>query len=428
VSLRLTAGGAVVLLAAVVLIYAHSTRAYFFDDDFHWLAGARSFSIAGFFDLSRYNHFYRPVIETYFFIGWTLFGCDPFPFHIASIAIHLLTIAAVFALASAVSRSRLFAGLSALFFAVQPGYTDAVTWIAAITDQLPVLWYALAVWAHVRFVSTRRGVFHALAMIAFILCLLTHESSATLLAMMGIAAAFFAASGSVAGRLRALFAEWRVYLPYGVLLLVYFVIEWIVNSRSYLVHEGHYALGWHALPNILHYFIWLYSGDRDAVDYAVLIATLSAIALFGTPRMRFALLWIVVTLLPVAFFTWDNAARYLYLPAVGWAMLVADLMFALHALAVGHLTLRAANVTVSVVVAVLAIRFGIFAKKAADSFPARAAPYERYATELRRANPIVAAGGTVEIDPQYLEGVSDLYREPAASVAFCVPDVRVRIR
>ena len=427
-SLRLTAAGAVILLAAVLLIYAGSTRAYFFDDDFHWLAGARAFSIAGFFDLSRYNHFYRPVIESYFFIGWTLFGCDPFPFHIASLAIHLATIAAVFALASAVSGSRVFAGLAAVFFAVQPGYTDAVTWIAAITDQLPVLWYVLAMWAHVRFLSTRHGGFYAMTMTAFILCLLTHESSATLLVMMGISAAMFAASGSVAARLRALLADWRVYLPYATLLLGYLVIEWIVNSRSYVVQEGHYALGWHAVPNILNYFIWLYVGDRDAGDYTVLTASLSAIALFGTPPMRFALLWIVVTLLPVAFFTWDNAPRYLYLPAVGFAMLVAYLMRALHALAARRLTLRAADITVCTIVAVLAVRFGVFAKKAADSFPDRAAHYERYATELRRANPVVTAGSTVEIEARHLEGVPELYREPAASVVFCVKDVHVLVR
>lgn len=172
----------------------------------------------------------------------------------------------------------------------------------------------------------------------------------------------------------------------------------------------------------------LRGGERGALDYILLVAALFAIALWGTLHMRFALLWIVVTLLPVAFFTWGNAARYLYLPAVGFAMLVAEVMLALHALAAHRLTFRAATVTVSVIVAVLAIRFGIFAKKAADSFPARAAAYERYAAALRHANPIVAAGSTVEIDARYLEGVPDLYREPAASVVFCVPDVQVRVR
>jgi hypothetical protein len=423
-----SAAGSLIVVAAVLLIYTGSTRAYFFDDDFHWLASAPGFSVPGFFDLSRYNHFYRPVIETYFFIGWKLFGCDPLPFHVASIAIHLLTTGAVFAFAFAVSRSRVFAGLSALFFAVQPGLTDAVTWIGAITDQLPALWYVVAVWAHLRFLAARRPVLYALTLTVFVLCLLTHESSATLLPMMALAALVFVASGSLMARVAALVRAWLVYLPYAVLLIGYLAIEWIVNTRSYVVQDGHYALGWHAVPNILNYVIWLYVGERAALDYVLLVAALVAIVVRGTPRMCFALLWIVVTLLPVAFFTWDNAPRYLYLPAVGFAMLVADLMLAAYALAARWMTVRAAGVAASVLVAALAIRFGIFAKKAADSFPGRAAHYERYATELRRANANVAPRGTVEIDAQYLEGIPELYREPAASVAFCVPDLRVRIR
>lgn len=417
-----------IIAAAVALIYARATAAYFFDDDFHWLAGAPSFSVAGFFDLSRYNHFYRPVIETYFFAGWKLFGCNPFPFHLASIVIHLMTTAAVFVLAKTASRSRLYGALAAVFFAVQPAFTDAVTWIAAITDQLPALWYVLTVWAHLRFLEIRRPVFMASTLAFFVLCLLTHESSATLLPMMGLAAVVFVESGPLITRFAKLWRAWVIYLPYALLLIAYLAIEWIVNTRSYVVQEGHYVLGWHAVPNILNYFIWLYVGERAPLDYILVIAAAIAIAARGTPRMRFALLWILVSLMPVAFFTWDPAPRYLYLPAVGFAMLLADVMLAAERWAARRLTSRQAAVAVGVVAAVLAIRFGVFAKKAADSFPGRAAHYERYAIELRRANSHVTSGATVDIDSAFVEGVPALYLEPAASIAFCVPDVLVRVR
>ena len=36
--------------------------------------------------LGRYNHFYRPVVEIYFFVGQRLFGCAALPFHLASVA------------------------------------------------------------------------------------------------------------------------------------------------------------------------------------------------------------------------------------------------------------------------------------------------------------------------------------------------------
>ena len=54
--------------------------------------------------------------------------------------------------------------------------------------------------------------------------------------------------------------------------------------------EGHYALGWHAVPNILNYVIWLYVGRRSVVDYVVMLAALAAIdraALNETDRIAY---------------------------------------------------------------------------------------------------------------------------------------------
>lgn len=413
--------------AAVAVIYARSTSAYFFDDDFHWLAQTQSFAAANMFDLSRYDHFYRPVIETYFFVGLSLFGCDPFPFHLASIAIHLVTTLLVFLLAHTVARSPAFAFLTAVFFAVQPGFTDAVTWIAAITDLLPGLWYVLAVWLHVRFVQARRPHVYAGALAAFVACHLTHESAATLLPMMLIAEATFGAAGSARARVATVASHWARYVPFAAVLLAFLAVTYIVNTRSYLVQEGHYAIGWHAVPNLVNYVIWLYVGQRAPIDYVATIGILGAIAVWGSPRMRFAVAWVVVTLMPVAFFTWENAPRYLYLPAAGFALLTADLMLGLRGL-LARWWPRAATPLMVAVVALLAIRFGVFAKKAADSFPSRTVHYARFAEELRRANPSASPGATVFIDARFLEGVPELYREPAARIALCMPDLRLQLR
>ncbi len=420
--------GAAGVLAAVLVIYGRSTAGYFFDDDYHWLAQTLSLP-PNFFDLSRYDHFYRPIIELYFLGGLALFGCDPFPFHLLSIAIHLLTTSLVFLFARDVSRSVAFATLSAVFFAVQPGFTDAVTWIAAITDLMPVLWYVLAVWLHLRFLQTRQLHWYVGAVLAFVVCHLTHESAATLLPMMGLVELTFAASGNALERVRMVMGHWQRYLPLAVILAGFLAIAYEVNTRSYLVREGHYALGWHAVENILNYVIWLYVGQRAWLDYAATLAVLGAVVVWGTPRMRFSVAWIVLTLLPASFFTWGNAARYLYLPAPGFAMLLGDLMLLFYAQARSRLSSpHAARVLTAVVVAVLAVRFGVFAKKAADSFPARTTAYQRFVSELRRANPSAAAGATVVIDARFLEGVPELYREPAAAVGLCTPDLRLEIR
>ena len=161
--------GGTLIVTAVVIIYYESTFSYFFNDDFHWLVQSQSFAPANMLDLSAYNHFYRPVIETYFFVGLSLFGCDPFPFHVASIGIHLLTTLVLFGFARTLTGSRTFAFLTALLFAVQAGFTDAVTWIGAITDLLPVLWYVLALWVHLLFLQRGGTVFYMGSLAAFIL-------------------------------------------------------------------------------------------------------------------------------------------------------------------------------------------------------------------------------------------------------------------
>lgn len=431
-NMRSTAARVAIVAAAIAVIYHRSTAAYFFDDDFHWLEQTQHFTPAGMLELSRYNHFYRPVIETYFFVGLSLFGCNPFPFHVASIALHAATTLVVYAFArelrNGAEGGRTFAFLSALFFAVQPGLVDAVTWIGAITDLLPAPFYVLALWFHLRFLRLRRWPWYAAALAAFVACHLTHESAATLLPMLLLVDGVFVAQGTAADRIRAVSRRWLQYAPFAVLLLGYLALAYVVNTRGYLVQEGHYALGWHAVPNILNYVIWLYVGRRSVVDYVVMIAALGAIVAWGGPRQRFSVVWIVLTLLPVSFFTWDNAARYLYLPAVGFSMLAADLLLGLRNVAGRRLPARTASLVTLVVVAALAARFGSFAKKAADSFPARTASYARFVHELRRSNPEATPGATVFIDQRYLDGVPELYRQPAARVGLCVPDVVLQMR
>ena len=57
--------------------------------------------------LEQYDHFYRPIIEIYFYLGRAVFGCDARPFHIVSVAIHLLNTLVLFQLARALTSNLL---------------------------------------------------------------------------------------------------------------------------------------------------------------------------------------------------------------------------------------------------------------------------------------------------------------------------------
>lgn len=68
--LALTASAALIGLA--VFIYWRAAGGHFFNDDYGWLSQTFDLSVARFFDISHYSHFYRPVIEVYFGLGLAL--------------------------------------------------------------------------------------------------------------------------------------------------------------------------------------------------------------------------------------------------------------------------------------------------------------------------------------------------------------------
>lgn len=326
--LATTAGAALLVTVAVALVYRQATFAYFLEDDFHWLAGARRFEWGHLVQLDRYDHFYRPVIEIYFFLGHQLAGCAPLPFHLASIGIHLLNTGVLFLLARQIAGSVLFASLAVVLFVVQPGYAEAVAWVAAITDLLPASWFLLTLLLHVVFLRTGRWWAYGAAMATFAACLLTHETAATLLPMMIALQTLLFLEGAPA-KTGARPAAWLArYAPFAGMLLPFLVVAYVVNSRSCLVRDEYYAFGPHAFRNALHYLVALYVGKRSVVDYVLVVAGIGAVLVRGTHRMHFWVVWIGVTLLPCLFFTWGIASRYLYVPAAGFALLLADLLCA----------------------------------------------------------------------------------------------------
>jgi hypothetical protein len=422
------AATALAVVVAVALIYAPAAGAYFFNDDFHWLQSAFHFDARRFVQLDNYDHFYRPVIETYFYTGYRLFGCDARPFHLSSIAIHLLVIGAVYLLGRSLTQSRAFAATSAVFFAVLPGFVDAVVWVGAITDQLPALWYVLTLWVFLLFLQGRGWWCYALALVTYVTCLLTHESSATLPVMMVALEVVVLWERGTWPRGIELVRRAARYLPFALLLAGYLAIEYVVNSRSYVVSEGHYRLGWHAVPNTLGYIVWLYVGKRNLLSYVAITAAVLALLVSGRPRVRFFVVWILVTIAPVAFFTWGNAGRYLYTPAVGFVMLLAEGVLACHGLLARRFSRRVAVTVAVVLIAVLAVRFGLFAARGAANFAKRTRPYQAYVEEIRALNPAPQPEQTVEVSEVTARPIPELYREPAAQVAFCMPGLRVRVR
>jgi len=420
--------GSLLIVCAVAVIYRGAVVSYFFNDDFNWFDEAQRFDAANLVHLERYNHFYRPVVEIYFFAARALFGCAALPFHLLSVIIHLLNTLLVYLFARDLSGRRGLGFLAALFFCTQPGYYEAVSWVAAITDLLPGLWYLLTLWLFVRFLRSERREWYAAALIAFTLCLLTHESSATLLPMLVVLDLAVGAGGDDnRHRAKPSLARLRLsrYAAFAALLAASLTITYVVTSRSYLIREGHYQFGWHAVPHMLQFILSLYVGPRSVASYVLIAVVTAALLWRGSPRVRFAVVLLLATLAPASFFTWGNVSRYLYVPAAAFALLLAEGVVAVETHLAARLSPRAARAIAGVLALAIAIRFSVYAEKSAWTFRDLTRPYERFVSAVRRANPTGSTAAPIALTPADVENIPVAFYDVAAGAAFCGPPLHV---
>src|SRR5581483_7966807 len=92
------------------------------------------------------TNYYRPMMTLSFLLLWKIFGPMPFGFHLFSLALHSAVVLLVFSFGSRLFNDRRVGWLAALVFAVHPVHTEAVAWIASITDLEMTLFFLFAFW------------------------------------------------------------------------------------------------------------------------------------------------------------------------------------------------------------------------------------------------------------------------------------------
>jgi len=387
-----------VLIAAAVFVYHAAATAYFFDDDFQWLAGTLTFTPARLVDVGHMGHFYRPVVDLFFATGARLFGGSPVVFHLTLIALHAANGVILFSLARTISGSPTFGFLSALFFVVQPADVDAVAWVGALAEPTGAFFGCLALLWFLRFRSGGARVFQALSAASFGLALLTHESSVVFFVLLVMADWVFASRPDRGHAPRAWQTRLGAYTTYVALLVAYLAVDLRINSRNYVVTEGHYAIGPHVITNTLEYIVALFVGRHDVANYALVVVALGWTWIAGSRRAIFATLWLLVALGPFVFFTWSNTSRYEYLPAMGFSMLVAE-----GVIGIGRLAGRRGSTAIGAAVVVLlsmaiTVRFALFAAGNVRDFANATEEYRQYMTAFK------AMHGDVPSHTEGLEG------------------------
>jgi Flp pilus assembly protein TadD len=358
------------------------------------------------------GNFYRPVFLLWLLANYKIGGLNPVWWHGTSLAMHLLATLLVYLLAFRMTRDEFLAGGSALLFGLHPVHIEGVAWISGVTEPLLAVFFLASFLCFIKSrepahegKSRRRGWLIA-SLGLFILALLEKETAIVLPVLIFFYVWIFESSGagetgsklskaSVAladarasdthpqeSKATGLFKPIASALPYFGLTAVYLVARFLA-----LKGLGHaitplslktLILTWPSV--LLFYFrllVWpvglsaFYDTPyitslsvRDFILPAVAIAIIVTALYFWSRRSRlvaFFCIWMLLPILPLfnlSVFKDGEIAhdRYLYLPSVGFCILIA---FAVRHFGFGSTRIHGLRVTQLIILVGLACLLGI---------------------------------------------------------------------
>ncbi len=140
-----------ILVLVGALTYLCATQAGFLAiDDVGMVQNitSNSYTLGGLF-FSGASEYYRPLTVISYYANASLAGTDPFSFHLVNVVIHIVNALLVYWLALVLFARRddvnFVAFLAALFFLVSPLNSEAASWVSARPDLLCTFFFLLAV-------------------------------------------------------------------------------------------------------------------------------------------------------------------------------------------------------------------------------------------------------------------------------------------
>lgn len=325
--------------AVILVLYGAIVNTYFLEDDFffvhylhfHSAELLRGGDLRGWFvefwapNLREPDRvvYFRPLVQWLFMADYTAWQLQPFGYHLTNLLLYFATAFEVCLLAWFLTRRRAAALAAGLLFAAQPAHIDAAAWISGRTDAAAGLFYVTSVLFFILWRTRGRWLYYAIALAAFALALGAKEIAVTLpLVLLGYDALY----GNFTRRYGA-YRALLLYFAYWIILAIYLVLRWSILHQT----SGFSSvfLG-DPRPFIESYLLWLTMPllPASASLFLVILPIGWALVLFLYRARRtvwFGLLWVVVALLPSFATTWPML-RHVYLPSVGVALLLAEVL------------------------------------------------------------------------------------------------------
>lgn len=350
-----------ILVALAALPYFNSLRNSFVYDDFdqvlvnpyirnfHHLREIFTSSVWSFMgDFRGSTNYYRPVMSLGYLFCYQLFGPHALGFHLANLLANVGVVLLVFLVTRRMFCSPAVALATACIFALHPIHSEAVNWIAAVTELELALFYLLTFGF---FLASARaaGKSSAPRQIAmagsFVVALLSKEQALTLPLLAALYEHRFRedhAETTELQKLRRYGVLWLLAAVYLVLRARYlgglapsldrpgFGPPELVISALALIGRYCWKLVWPA--ELCAYYLFptdvaaLYPWALGGVVALAICALAFAVLWKSNRQAAFGVVWLLATLAPVLNVRWmasnPFAERYLYLASVGFCWIV----------------------------------------------------------------------------------------------------------
>lgn len=343
------------------------------DSSFLWKAFTRE--EFWYTDATFLPHFrnYRPLLLVWYWIDNRLFGLNPGPWHASAVAVHLVAVWLVFKVCQRLADDSTTALLAASLFALTPVHVAAVVWMAGAGFVLATAFGLAAFYLVIS--GTTFSVRRWAAAIALYACaLLSHESAIAFPVLVAAYAFIFVAPERPVPSSRAKSAESRdpgsfsllslrtrraavwsspfvveliLYLGLRKLVLGFFVsnpydpANLLTSAQVvltvplvFITYLAHLVMPWMTMPGDSTLPVSTASSPQFWVPLAAIVLIVAAFLAFAmrSPRRRLYLFcgaWMAITLAPMLLLRSVYHLvqdYYLYLPSVGWSLLLGDVV------------------------------------------------------------------------------------------------------
>jgi hypothetical protein len=363
----------------------------------------------------RFWSFYRPLgMETYFYLGFQLFGLEASGYFAISLAFHFASGALVYRIGRQLGFDLRVALVTALLAVSRQPTLGQIFYGSVFHFVISVFFTSLSITCFLEYAARGGRRWQVASCVALGLALLCNEVNATTPALLAVAAL-----GTRRPELRFARRVAVAVAPHLLLVALYLVFRFLLLAPVAMPTVYTPVLGPHVLRNTAIHVLFVFGGTRPLAVAALLAAALGAALFMSAPGRRerarlgrlaaMAITWTAVVLAPFALVPFPQE-RYAMLAVVPVCLLFGALLDAFWRIAGGSYP-RALEA--GLVLALLAsIPFGVLAEQAAN--PRGDGP-RRIVRAIETQGPVIASNARLVL----LYGTPELAaREPAIAFRY----------